>query len=295
MKVNDDALTTFLNHLVVERGLSSNTIAAYKNDLEGYIHFLNRKKIPISKNSPDVVRQYLNKSSYRNLSKRSLARRLSAFRTFDKFLVIEKYYKNVAMATIDSPKREHVLPDILTVDEVFKLLELPNQQNALGIRDKAMLELLYSAGLRISELINLDYGDIFAEEALVRVVGKGSKERIVPLGAPALEAVNYYSNRAWVKLAKNKRPPALFLNQNGSRITRQGCWFVLQKYASELKIKVYPHILRHSFATHMLENGADLRAVQEMLGHASISTTQIYTHLSQAHLKKAYSKYHPRA
>jgi integrase/recombinase XerD len=220
---------------------------------------------------------------------------LSALRSFDKFLVLENYYENLVTADIDSPKKEHLLPEVLTLNQVSKMLDLPNEQNVLEARDKAILELLYSAGLRISELIQLNFEDFLPEEALVRVIGKGSKERIVPVGRPALGAMQYYLNRAWIKLAKEKRPQALFLNHHGQRISRQGCWFVIQKYAKQLNIKVYPHILRHSFATHMLENGADLRAVQEMLGHSSISTTQIYTHLSQKHLREAYQKYHPRA
>lgn len=290
---NEEILNDFLNHLLVEKGLSKNTIAAYSNDLYKYLNYLQKKSLSVNRVDQSVIRSYI--SQLQSLSRRSLARNISALRSFDKFLVAEGLSQELATSDIDLPKKEHILPEVLSVSQVFELLNLPNQQSALGARDKAILELLYSAGLRIGELTSLDYKDVLAEEGLVRVLGKGSKERIVPVGRPALEALNYYLNRAWAKLAGNRRPQALFLNRLGNRITRQGCWFVIQKYAKELKIKVYPHILRHSFATHLLENGADLRAVQEMLGHASISTTQVYTHLSQAHLRKAYLKYHPRA
>ena len=290
---NNRILEEFLNHLAVERGLSKNTCLAYQNDLSRFIAFLDSKRLSVLKNDQSITRQYL--SQIQDLSRRSLARNLSALRSFDKFLVTHNYYKNLVTAEIDPPKKEHILPEVLSVDVVLKLLDLPAQQSLTGARDKAILELLYSAGLRISELINLDFADILAEEGLVKVTGKGDKERIVPVGKPALQALSYYMNRAWIKLAGSKRPDALFLNRLGKRISRQGCWFVMQKYAKELNVKVYPHILRHSFATHMLENGADLRAVQEMLGHVSISTTQIYTHLNNKHLQQAYQKYHPRA
>ena len=290
---NKDVLSDFLDYLLIERGLSKNTVEAYKNDLSKYIAFLDKKKLSVEKSDQSIVRNYL--SSLKSISRRSQSRSISAMRSFDKFLVIEKHTDDLIMNNIDSPKKEHVLPEVLDVDVVFKLLELPNQSNVLGIRDKAILELLYSAGLRISELVGLDCSDIYAEDRLVKVTGKGAKQRIVPLGKKALESITYYLNRSWIKLAGSKRPTELFLNHRGKRISRQGTWFVIQKYAKSLEIKVYPHVLRHSFATHMLENGADLRAVQEMLGHVSISTTQIYTHLSQSHLKQAYYKYHPRA
>lgn len=290
---NHQILDEFLNYLLVEKGLSKNTIYAYKNDLSRYLNYLGKKSLSVSKVDQSVIRSFI--SQLQHLSRRSLSRNISALRSFDKFLVIEGYREELATADIDLPKKAHILPDVLSVEKVFKLISLPNQQRALGARDKAILELLYSAGIRISELVQLDCADVLAEDALVKVVGKGSKERVVPIGGPALEALDYYLNRAWMKLAKGRRPEALFLNRLGNRISRQGCWFIIQKYAAQLDIKAYPHILRHSFATHMLENGADLRAVQEMLGHASISTTQVYTHLSQAHLRKAYLKYHPRA
>ncbi len=294
---SEPILSDFINYLLIERGLSKNTQDAYRNDLNRYLNYLDKRKVSFKKVTPEIIRDYIKEiqSADIPISRRSLARNISSLRSFDKFLVLEKHCDHMVMENIDSPKKELILPHVLSVSDVFSLLDLPNLQNPLGIRDKAILELLYSAGLRISELINLDFGDVIADEGLVRVFGKGSKERIIPLGNPAIEALSYYSNRAWVKLAGNKRPKALFLNKLGNRITRQGCWFVIQKYAKELKIKVYPHILRHSFATHMLENGADLRSVQEMLGHVSISTTQIYTHISQTHLRKEYEKYHPRA
>lgn len=296
---NEEVFNKFLDHLLIERGLSNNTISSYKRDINKYLLYLRSMQLSLNDTSQENIRNYLKslqtKDSEHLLSRRTLSRNLSALRTFDKFLVAERFYANLVTDNIDSPKKERILPQVLSVKQVLKLLELADCHNPLGIRDKAILELLYSAGLRISELVNLDFGDIFADEGVVRVFGKGSRERLVPIGRPAKEALDYYSNRSWIKLAKEKRPQALFLNRLGYRISRQGCWFVLQRYAKQLDIKVYPHILRHSFATHMLENGADLRAVQEMLGHVNISTTQIYTHLSQSHLRKEYIKYHPRA
>lgn len=298
-EANEEVLNKFLDHLLIERGLSNNTISAYKRDINKYLLYLHSNKLSLNKTSQENIRNYLKwlqtQDSEHVISRRTLSRNLSALRTFDKFLVAERFYKNLVTENIDSPKKERILPRVLSVNQVLKLLDLADLRNPLGIRDKAILELLYSAGIRISELVNLDFGDVLVDEGVVRVFGKGSKERLVPIGRPAQEALDYYSNRAWIKLAKEKRPQALFLNRLGNRISRQGCWFVLQRYANQLDIKVYPHILRHSFATHMLENGADLRAVQEMLGHVNISTTQIYTHLSKKHLQEAYLKYHPRA
>ncbi len=290
---NKNVLKDFLDYLAVERGLSENTLLAYRNDLGKYVDFLDKGKLKIDKTNQEIVRQYL--SGLGKISRRSLARNLSALRTLDRFLVTERYYEDPVMINIDSPKKEQLLPEALSVETVFKLLELPNEQDVLGIRDKAILELLYSAGLRITELVDLDCRDIYADDGLVKVTGKGAKQRIVPLGNKALDSIRYYLNRSWIKLAGASRPSELFLNHRGRRISRQGTWHVLQKYAKQLDIRIYPHLLRHSFATHMLENGADLRAVQEMLGHVSISTTQIYTHLSQSHLQKTYLDHHPRA
>ncbi|TET53084.1 MAG: site-specific tyrosine recombinase XerD [Actinobacteria bacterium] len=293
MKANQEIVNGFINHLMVERGLSENTIEAYRSDIERYVKYLDNKGLNIVKADKHILRNYI--TELQDLSRRSLARNLSALRTFDKYLLIHKYIDRLIMEDIESPKRERILPEVLSVSQINQILELPKEQTLYGARDKAILELLYSCGLRISELVSLDFKNILGDENLVRVMGKGSKERIVPIGGPAVKAVNYYLNHSWAKLAGSKRPQALFLNRLGDRLTRQGCWFMIKKYAKDIDIKIYPHIFRHSFATHMLQNGADLRAVQEMLGHVSISTTQVYTHLNQSHLRKAYAKFHPRA
>lgn len=283
----------FLNYLMVERGLSVNTIAGYRRDLAKYQRFLKAHSIGLTKVTIDDIRRYLYYLR-KNQSPASCARNVAALRSFHKFLLQEGYVDNLPTEDLTTPKRPLRLPKVFSQRDIEKLLQKPNLLTPQGLRDKAILEVLYGAGLRISELVSLNFDDIDTETGFLRVMGKGAKERVVPLGSYAIRALLDYSRKGWLKLAKH-RLPTLFLNTRGRPLTRQGCWLIVKKYAEEAGIEIYPHSLRHSFATHLLENGADLRSVQEMLGHASISTTQIYTHVSKKHLKEIYFKYHPRA
>jgi integrase/recombinase XerD len=227
----------------------------------------------------------------------TIARRLAALKAFYQFLVREKRIKNDPTANLESPKLEKRLPKVLTVSEVERLLGQPDLVQPAGIRDRAMLELLYATGIRVSELVSLSLADVSLDMGYIKCEGKGSKERIVPLGTIAIRSCREYLQAARAKLVKERPESALFVNHHGHRLTRQGFWKIVKKYAHDARVdkEITPHTLRHSFATHLLENGADLRSVQEMLGHADISTTQIYTHVTRGHLKEVYARTHPRA
>ncbi len=290
----------FLHFLLVEKGLAENTIISYERDLKSYVKYL-RKNENIA-DFQDVQRihiiHFLNFLKTQGKSSRTLARHVASLRAFHQFLLRDKIIDHDPTVHIETPKQEKTLPQVLNVEEVTRLLETPKLDNHFGLRDKAMLEVLYATGIRISELVGLDVGDIHIEMGFVRCVGKGNKERIVPIGSAALHAVKRYLQDGRPKLVSPKhKDNALFLNHHGRRMTRQGVWKILKRIAAEAGItkNLTPHTLRHSFATHLLENGADLRAVQEMLGHADISTTQIYTHVTKTRLKDIYQQYHPRA
>ncbi|MDI6891893.1 MAG: site-specific tyrosine recombinase XerD [Actinomycetota bacterium] len=286
-----------LNYLSVERGLSENTLKAYGRDLSDYLSHLRKKGIL----SPDdvssvTIRDYLSRLRNRDSSPATITRKLAAVKTFHKFLVREGVTDKLPVADFRSPKIPRKLPRVLRVDQVELLLDQPKGSKPTALRDKAILETLYGAGLRISELLSLDVDDVDFEEGYVRCFGKGSKERIIPLGSHALRAISEYIKCGKPILCKKCPTPALFVNARGKRLTRQGCWRILKDYALQAGFKeIHPHVLRHSFATHLLEAGADLRAVQEMLGHAKISTTQIYTHVTREHLREVYMQAHPRA
>jgi integrase/recombinase XerD len=286
----------FLTYLAIEKGLSGNTLQAYRKDLSDYLCFLESKgENSLAEVEPDFLLDYqaLLRKSY---SSRSVARKIAALRSFYKFLVQEGIVGNFPLEEVKSPKRSLKLPHVLSTQEVEVLLEQPKGSRPLVIRDKAILEVLYASGLRVSELVLLDTGDIDLSEGHLRCFGKGFKERIVPIGDKAIEALELYLVKSRPKLVKKISEYALFLNIRGTRISRQSCWKIVQKYAKAAGIRrIYPHALRHSFATHMLENGADLRTVQELLGHASISTTQIYTQVNRSYLWEVYMRSHPRA
>lgn len=288
----------YFNYLVVERGSSQNTIDAYKRDLKKYDSWLNENGF---KSLEDIKEQslvsFIGHLREQGYSPRSTARTLAALKTFHKFLAREQYCKNQPAAGLTLPRTGLKLPEILTVEEVFKIIAHIPKNNSVGYRDSAILELLYSSGLRVSELVSLDTYDIDFDNGIVRCVGKGAKERYVPIGAPALVSLKEYIEYARREFAKRAGEPALFLNRRGGRLTRQACWLIIKKYAKRAGIDktIYPHIFRHSFATHLLEAGADLRAIQEMLGHAFISTTQVYTRLSKDDIKEIYYESHPRA
>ncbi|NLW24288.1 MAG: site-specific tyrosine recombinase XerD [Clostridia bacterium] len=288
----------FLDYLLIERGLADNTIVSYEKDLQNFLQFLNKVSVKdLEKLEKEHILAYLVHLKKMKRAAATIARRTAALKTFFNFLYQEGYIVNNLGENLEGPKKEKKLPDFLSVKEMDKLLAIPQLNTVQGVRDKAMLELLYATGMRVSELINLDLHNLNLEMAYVRCWGKGSKERIIPIGSQAVSSLNTYLQWGRNKLLKNPREQALFLNQHGKRLTRQGFWKILKKYVklAGIEKKITPHVFRHSFATHLLENGADLRVVQEMLGHADISTTQIYTHLTTKRISQVYNDAHPRA
>ncbi|TFB23911.1 site-specific tyrosine recombinase XerD [Filobacillus milosensis] len=294
----EDSIKDFLHFLRVEKGLADNSVASYRRDLNQYHKYLKEVEevTDLQKIERSHIRAFLKHLSDSGKSTSSMARMISTLRSYHRFIMQEYDVSHDATLHIQTPKRERKLPKILSSEEVESLLELPGDE-PLTIRNRAMLEMLYATGLRISELLSLKFNDLHLLMGFVRVIGKGEKERIVPLGKHAQKAVEEYVEYARPTFTKTKDTDALFVNHRGGAMTRQGFWKVLKKIAQEKNIKkeLTPHTLRHSFATHLLENGADLRAVQEMLGHADISTTQIYTHITKTRMKDIYQNYHPRA
>lgn len=291
----DHLADQFMNHMRVERGLSENTIQSYSLDLTRFFQYLEEKELsPLSVGQNDIM-DYMS-SLQGAISVRSVARNLSAVKMFFRFLVYDGKIENNPSRLLNTPKLPHKLPGVLSLEDVDRLLSQPDPATYLGQRDKAMLELLYATGLRVSELVGLKLSNINLEAGYVRTVGKGSKERMVPMGGKALDALRDYLEDGRVRLLKNKMSPHLCLNARGRPMTRQGFWKIIRQYGLKAGIKgpITPHILRHSFASHLLEGGADLRAVQVMLGHADIATTQIYTHVTRDRLKQIHKKYHPR-
>ncbi|MCC7429319.1 site-specific tyrosine recombinase XerD [bacterium] len=290
-------LRDFFIHLKLERGLSKNTIDSYNFDLKHFQEFSDQNKTLIEKATTDTILSYLLFLEELNLSKPSIARHVSSLRTFYKFLILENVVENNPTELLSTRKVERKLPDTLTETEVDLILKQPQTTTEIGLRDKAMLEMIYACGLRISELLNFQQQDLFFNEELIRVKGKGSKERLVPIGETAVYWIKLYQNQVrlvWKKPEKSL--DFLFLNTKGTKLSRMGFLKILRAYVENAKIekRVTPHTFRHSFATHLLEGGADLRAVQEMLGHTDISTTQIYTHLDRELLKEIHRTFHPR-
>jgi len=290
-------LERFIHYLAVERGLSDNTLSSYLSDLNQFMTFLEENNITSVHmlNNQHLI-EYILFLRSNGKAPTTISRNRAAIKTFMKFLVNEGILENNPSENLESPRLNRKLPLALSMEQVDNLLQQPRTKTAIGLRDRAMLEVLYASGLRVSELISLNIGDLELDKGFIRCYGKGSKERIVPLGSMAIFFVNQYLEQARVKLVKKTAEKTVFVNNMGNRLTRQGLWKILKKYAKTAGIgEITPHTLRHSFATHLLENGADLRAVQEMLGHADISTTQIYTHLTNSHLRKVYDNTHPRA
>jgi integrase/recombinase XerD len=294
----------FLDHLAVERGVAPNTRTAYRRDLGLYLKYLERIGISdISAVAEKDVSDFLaslRSSEYapgKRYSDATIARVLAAVRGFHRYLLREGDVRIDPSEPIGSMRIPRALPKALSKDEVEGLLAAVPSEGAAALRDRAMLETLYAAGLRISELTSLDVDDIDLELATVRCIGKGSKERVVPIGRAAVEAVGAYLTQSRPGMVKARSEAALFVNQRGQRLTRQGCWKLLKRYAQRANLtrRISPHTLRHSFATHLLDHGADIRVVQELLGHASVSTTQVYTLTSQEKLRKVYDSAHPRA
>jgi integrase/recombinase XerD len=291
-------LDLYLDYLTVERGLAANTRASYSADLLKFLAYLKDRRIgEWSEVGYPEVMGFLSRSQEQGLAPRSRARLLSALRGFFKFMVRDSHLTENPVANLTSPRLRRQLPSVLSVAEVEALLAQPDTRLPLGQRDAAMLELLYGTGLRVSELVGLSLGRVNLEVGFLVVLGKGSKERIVPAGEAATEAVRRYLLEARPGLLKGRMTETLFVSNRGAAMTRQGFWKLIKKYGREAGIKkeLTPHSLRHSFATHLLERGADLRSVQMMLGHADISTTQIYTHVARERLREVHRKYHPRA
>lgn len=288
----------FIDYLSTERGLAMNTLESYGRDLRQYSMFLQKDgNVPFERASRNQVVGYLLTLQKQGKATATVARRLAALKAFYQYLLRQRYIERDPTSNVDSPKLQKKLPKVLTIGEVERLLGQPANDSPQSLRDKAMLELLYATGIRVSELISLNLSDVSLEMSYIRCTGKGSKERIVPVGTVAVRALREYLSKGRSRLVSNGAEQALFVNHHGSRLTRQGFWKIVKRYAVEAQISkdITPHTLRHSFATHLLENGADLRSVQEMLGHADISTTQVYTHVTRARLKDVYAKTHPRA
>lgn len=298
----ESKIHVFLSYLRVEKGLAQNTILAYGRDLKRFAEFLRRRqKLRLEDVTREDVVDFLSSLYKEKLDSRSVARYLVTLRGIYKFAMMEGTVTTDPTENLESPKVRNSLPTYLRVEEINKLLAAPNLATPIGLRDRAMLEVLYSTGLRVSELLNLRISDIDMRIGCVRCIGKGDKERLVPIGRKAIEAVEQYLAQARPKFARPSSPPphnqALFLTRIGRRISRCGIWMILHDYGMRLGLRgrLTPHKLRHSFATHLLEGGADLRSVQLMLGHADISTTQIYTHVVEERLKQIYKAHHPRA
>jgi len=292
-----ELIDTFLNYLSVERGLSNNTTLAYREDLSSYLDFISSRHIAaLSKVNKNDITNFMLAQKDKGISVNSIARRLAAIRMFHRFLVRERIIKNDPSTLVDSPKLWKRIPDTLSLNEVNSLIAQPDIRSKQGNRDKAILEILYATGMRVSEAVNLKVGDINLDIGFLRCIGKGRKERVVPLGTKAINSLKRYLTVSRPRLLKKRESQVLFLSRLGRKISRQSLWKIVKRYARQARIRkpIKPHILRHSFATHLLERGADLRSVQEMLGHSNISTTQIYTHINKDRLKMIHRKFHPR-
>lgn len=291
----------FLSHLTVERGASRNTLAAYRRDLRAYQSLLESRGVddPATATREDVG-VFVVALQSRGLAPASVERAVAAVKSFHKFLVREGIAQDHPAGRVRLPKKPSRLPDVVSIEDVERLLSQPFPEDPAGMRDRAMLETLYGCGLRVSELVSLDLLDVDLNESMLRVRGKGDKDRVVPIAGVAAAAIDEYLEHGRSHLrAKRSRstadPSAVFVNVRGGRLTRQAVFGVVKRYGGRVGLDIHPHTLRHSFATHLLEGGADLRALQEMLGHADISTTQVYTHVGIAHLREEYLSTHPRA
>ncbi len=287
----------FLNYLSVERGLANNTISSYRQDLDIFKNYLSQSQIShVSRVKREDITSFLLSQKEKGLSANSVARRLAAVKAFYRFLVKERIIKSDPTSLMETPKLWKKIPQTLSVQEVESLILQPNIKNKIGIRDRAILDIMYSTGMRVSEVVGLKLDNINLDMGFVRCIGKGNKERIIPLGRPACIALKRYIERSRTTIVKKNKTEDLFLNRFGKKISRQSIWKIIKKYASLARIKkpIRPHILRHSFATHLLEGGADLRSIQEMLGHSSVSTTQVYTHINKDRLKTIHRMFHPR-
>lgn len=298
--LNDSALEDYLVFLKIEKGLSLNTVESYKRDITHYLTYLKKYAIEDWEEIDRyILLSFFSDERKSEKSDNTIIREFSSLRKFHQFLKQEGYTSEDPMLYVQTPKKSDTLPKIISMDQVERLLNSPDTTKPLGIRDRAIIEVLYATGLRISELIELTTEEVHLSMKLIQVVGKGNKERLIPIGEMGTYWLDYYMTNARPHLLRKseKDTPVIFLNSRGAPLSRQGVWKKLKQLSREAGIQssITPHTLRHSFATHLLENGADLRVVQELLGHSNISTTQIYTHITKHRLKDVYSQYHPRA
>ena len=298
-----DELKRYLQFIKLEKSLSENSVSSYKNDLERYLRFV-ANDLRIKKLEGIELRhieEYLEELSAMDLSVSSIARNISSIRGFHEFAVVEGMAEANPAELVELPKKAKNLPEVLNPEEVSAVIDIPNRESDAGIRNAAILETLYATGMRVSELVNLELDNLFFEIGFIRVVGKGNKERLVPIGEAAQSALEHYIENVRPKFQSDKDPQKaknrIFLSQRGNPLSRMSIWNIVNDAAERAGIEknVYPHIFRHSFATHLLEGGADLRAVQEMLGHSSINTTEIYTHVDRSLLHQVHKEFHPRA
>ncbi|MEI7708959.1 MAG: site-specific tyrosine recombinase XerD [Chlorobium sp.] len=293
------ALENFLNYMLIERNFSQNTRESYNNDLKRYLMFMQESAREMRGITASHIERFISELYETGLEASSMARNISAIRSFHKFLVIERALDTNPAENLHLPKLARYLPAVLSVEETMRLLEAPlgnTAQSKYGSRDKALLELLYATGVRVSELVNIQQQSLYLEAGFVRIFGKGSKERLVPVGDSAVQWVNQYRTGLRLSLVKGDSDDYLFLNSRGKKLSRMAIYSMVEHYAqlAGIEKKISPHTFRHTFATHLLEGGADLRAVQEMLGHSSIVTTQIYTHIDRSFIKEVHKTFHPR-
>ena len=293
------ALENFLNYMLIERNFSQNTRVSYSNDLKRYLMFMQESAREMRDLTANHIERFISELYETGLEASSMARNISAIRSFHKFLVIERALDTNPAENLHLPKQARYLPAVLTVEETMRLLEAPlgnTAQSKYASRDKALLELLYATGVRVSELVNIQQQSLYLEAGFVRIFGKGSKERLVPVGDSAVKWINQYRQGLRLSLVKGDSDDYIFLNSRGKKLSRMAIYSMVQHYAQLAGIEknISPHTFRHTFATHLLEGGADLRAVQEMLGHCSIVTTQIYTHIDRSFIKEVHKTFHPR-
>ncbi|NTW82530.1 MAG: site-specific tyrosine recombinase XerD [Chlorobiaceae bacterium] len=292
-------LDGFLNYLLIERNFSENTRLSYQHDLERYLLFMQDHIGSLSEIMPPLVQEFITSLYHTGLEASSLARNISAIRSFHKFLATDRILVTNPAENLHQPRQSRYLPSVLTVDETMRILDAPLTQIPAGkfhLRDKAVLEFLYATGIRVSELVNLQQQNLYFDAGFARIFGKGSKERLVPVGRSAIEWTTRYINELRISLVRRDSEDYLFLNARGRKLSRMAIFNIVRQYASLAGIEkeISPHTFRHTFATHLLEGGADLRSVQEMLGHSSIVTTQIYTHLDRSFIKEVHKTFHPR-
>lgn len=298
-------IKSFVNYLKLEKSLSDNTINAYRFDLKLFCEFIEREKksTKTEQITEDLLIDFIlyvekKQNKKRKIySDKSVYRLISVLKSFFKYLIIEDIVKDNPAENIDSPKTSRILPTVLTIDEVDKMLNMTDISDKFGLRDRAILETMYASGLRVSEVVNLELNNIFFQDGFLRIFGKGAKERIVPIGKSALMFIDKYCNESREKIKNTDSGNYAFLNFRGKKMTRMAVWNIVKKYstAAGIKKEIHPHTLRHTFATHLLEGGADIRIIQEMLGHSDISTTQIYTHIDKEYLIEVHKTFHPRA